>query len=134
MGEMTLREAFDRTDYELVRTGAGNRYEIPVSTPAILEVDGEVTGSAVSVCDRISASPFASIVPDTEGEPDGGIYVSTKLYDGETNEMFHVKMDRQTVRVFPKDDELSFETFRHFVEHVEGQLGVALEPRGEDGE
>ena len=120
----TLRDAYDETDYEIIETGAG--VEIPTATPAVLAFAESPDGRAGDVQARLERG-YTFIDAYTQNGQNGGIQVSAKVYDSETNEFLKVKLDRSSIRIFPDSDELSFETFRRFVTHVGEALDTDLE-------
>lgn len=125
MDSETLRRAYDRTDFEMVV--ATPALEVPTATPAVFTIADPPAGSADDVLARLEGEDWAFVTPYTEDGPDGGIFLSAKVYDAETNEFVKVRANRDSIRVFPDGEDLSFETFRRFVEHVGGALGTDLE-------
>lgn len=129
MTTQTIRDAYDRTDFEMVATGANEKYEVPMSTPGVFEfADPDEVRHGADVQNAIETGEYTTISPYLDDKRDGRYYLSTKVLASETNEFFHVKATRHGVRVFPKDEEFSFETFRSFVEHLEDELGAELIP------
>lgn len=120
-----LEEAYDQTAFEVIEQG---NLELPTSTPAVFEYndDGDVT-DASQARNAIESGDFALIAPHTKNGDDGQFYLSSKVYAAETNEFLHVKMGSSNVRVFPKDEDFSFETLTAIVEQLETALGTTLQ-------
>ena len=118
-----LRDAYEHTDFEIVETGAN--LEIPTSTSAAFSLSQEVDPAAFQ--NALHKNEYSFIAPYTERSR-----LSSKVYDAETNEFFHVKLSGSMLRVFPKSEEFSFETFTRVVEVVEDSVGVSLEYQEED--
>ena len=120
-----LQEAYEETGYDVVETGAG--VEVPTSTAAYFEYSDD--GCVTYVSDAraaIEAGDYALIAPATEEGEGDKFYLSSKILASGTNEFLHVKMNSAGVRVFPKDDDFSFETLEALVEHLESELGTSL--------
>jgi len=120
-----IQAAYEDTNYEVVAVGAGNKYEVPSSTPAVFTTEPEIT-SAAQVERALTGGECMTIAPHTERNGDGGFYVSSKVCVGDTNEFAHVKASNGLVRIFPKGDEFSRATLATLVERFEGELGVTL--------
>lgn len=119
MSDLALRDAFKETNFEMVATGAQDKYELPVSEGPSYRLGRRVDPELVK--DRLSSRDYSFIAPHTDLN-----YLSSKVYDAETNQFLHVKVTGDLMRVFPKDEDLSFETFKRFVETVE-EHAVELE-------
>lgn len=109
--------AYQDTDFEIVEQG--KNLEIPVSTPAVFETEKQIDTARLQ--NTLTRWKYSFIAPDT-----GDGYLSSKVYDPETNEFFHIKATSGRIRIFPKDDDFSFETFDRVVELIENEL-VELE-------
>jgi len=115
MSRDAIETGFEQTSFEMVRTGAQNKYELPVSEAARYRMD--VRPDPARFKETLSEHEYAFIAPHSELN-----YLSSKLLDCETNEFLHIKINGDLLRVFPKDEEFSFETFERFVtcvrEHI----------------
>lgn len=120
-----VSRAYEQTSFEMVATGAQNKYEVPVSEGAKYQLDQRVTASDFQA--SLERGDYAFIEPHIEDH-----YLSSKVLDAETNEFFHVKLRGDVLRVFPKDEEFSKETLARVVEAVEKRV-TALEWVNEDG-
>lgn len=111
-------EGYDQLDYEMVVTGNGN-YEIPVSTAAEYRMESEVDASVVKSV--LEESGYTFVAPNTQG-----VGLSSKVYDSDMNEFFHITVKKGSVFIFPKSDDLSEETFVGVVETINDEV-VGLE-------
>ena len=119
--ETDIERGYAQSDFEMVRTGAGNKYELPVSTPARYRMDADVDPSKFKKA--LDKQGYAFIAPYSERS-----YLSSKVLDTETNEFLHVKLNGDLLRVFPKSEEFSIDTFERIVECVNGHVaGIELE-------
>lgn len=119
-----LREAFEGTEFEVVETG---NLELPTATPAVLGFDDDPGfDSADEAAEALEGGDYAFLDVYTKDGEDGAFHLSSKVYDGETNQFLKIKMWRTQLNIFPDDDALTFETFRRFVEYVEEQFDVSL--------
>lgn len=121
----SIQQAYDVTDFEMVEVGNG--YEVPQSKPAHFEFsDPGVISDAVTAQNAIDAGDYTLIAPVVDNGEDDAFYFSSKVLASETNEFFHVKMNADGVRLYPKDAEFSFETLSQIVSHLETELGTDL--------
>lgn len=133
MNTDTLQDAYNEADYVIVQTGRDDMYEIPTATPAVFAFDEQPDGRAGDVQARLERG-YRFIDAYTQNRSNGGIHISTKVYDSETNQFLKIRMDRNTVRIFPDGKDLTFETFGRFVEHVCDALDTDLEFRPGESE
>ena len=121
-----MREGYDQTDFEMIECGAQGKYEVPTSTAAHFRLSQELTADEFQ--QGLESKGYAFIAPYIEGKK-----LDSKVYDGETNEFFHVKLYKNSLRVYPKDEDFSFETFQRAVNHA-AEMSSGLKLVGdEDG-
>ena len=108
MNPDAIEAGYEKTSFEMAATGAQNKYELPVSEAARYRMD--VSPDPERFKETLSNHEYAFIAPHSELN-----YLSSKLLDCETNEFLHVKVNGDLLRVFPKDEEFSFETFERLV-------------------
>lgn len=108
-----LQTAYERTGFEIVQQTPN--LELPVSTAAKFKPESEI--DAARFQNTLSRQGYTFIAPHRENN-----YLSSKVYDPETNEFFHVKVHPRMVRIFPKSEEFSFETFERAVTTIENNL------------
>ncbi|NUC75007.1 hypothetical protein HTZ84_22340 [Haloterrigena sp. SYSU A558-1] len=126
MGETSRREAYEQTKCEIVETGAGA--EIPVSTPAGYKASESVDPARLQ--NAFTRRGYTFIAPYREGG-----HLSSKVYDSETNEFFHIKVNESLVRIFPKSHDFSFATFDRALDTLERRVGeVNYVPQGTGGD
>lgn len=111
--ETERRSAYECTDFEIVPQG---NLELPVSTSAAYEADVDIDPGKLQ--NALSGTGYVFIAPYREGKR-----LSSKVYDSETNEFFHIKVGGSVVRIYPKDENFSFETFSRAVDAIGDVVG-----------
>lgn len=109
----TLQNAYQHTGFDTHVTGAGA--EVPISTSVVFETQSSVDPTALKPVLREHG--YACIVPDISQT-----LFASKLYDSETNEFLYAKIRPDAVRIFPKSEEFSFETFARFLAVIETEV------------
>lgn len=123
---VAIQQGFEQTNFEMVATGANDKYELPVSEAARYRLEKRLDPALLQ--NTLERRDYSFIAPYSELN-----YLSSKVYDAETNEFLHVKLNGDLLRVFPKDETLSLETFRRFVECVNKNV-AALDLEANDAE
>lgn len=123
---LSVQEGYDQTGFEMVATGANDNYELPVSEAARYRLEKRLDPALLQ--NTLERQGYSFIAPHSELN-----YLSSKVYDSETNEFLHVKLNGNLLRVFPKDESLSLETFRRFIECVNDNV-VSIELERERNE
>lgn len=127
-----LRAAFEGTDFEVVDNG---NLELPTATAAVLRLEEDPEfDSADAAAEALKGGDYAFIDTYARDGEDGKYHVYSKVYDGETNQFIKIKLWRRQLNVYPDDDDLTFDTFRRFVEHVEEQFDVPLSRKEDNDE
>ena len=121
-----LARGYAQTDFEMIATGAQNKYELPVSTPACYRLADAVTPNVFTA--TLDEHGYVCIAPFQEETR-----LSSKLLDTETNEFLHVKLIGTHLRIYPKSEEFSRETFDRLVTCVQTHL-TALTLEVDDAE
>lgn len=114
--EADLKRGYEQTGFEIVP--AGKNLELPVSDAATYRADEKVL--ACDLEGALDDHNYAFIAPYAEGN----WTFSSKLLDTETNEFLHIKLNGTAVRIFPKSEEFSFETFRRAVETIDENVAA----------
>lgn len=122
--EGEIERGYDQTHFEMVACGADQKYELPTSTAARYRMGSRTDPSAFKT--ELDKRGYAFIAPYQE---EG--YLSSKLLDTETNEFLHIKINGDLLRIFPKSEDFSIETFKRIVECVDTHV-VSIELEGGD--
>lgn len=108
--------ALEMISFEMVPTGAGDKYEVPVSKGPQFKLPRRVRGKRFQTA--VKRDGFMFIAAHTDG-----YYLSSKVLASDTNEFFHVKVTGDTLQVYPKDENFSKKTLESFINAVETHIG-----------
>lgn len=120
-----LREAYERTDFEMVDNGA---LKLPSSTPAHFTPDETISPKTAADLEENLPEPYAFISPtfNLSERDETEFQLHTRMYDSITNEDFSLKVFSELVLIFPKSERFSFKTFRRAVTTLEDLLDTDL--------
>jgi len=120
--KIKFSEGYNQTNFELVTHRSGN-YELPISSAAHYSTNENITIKIF--IDKLSNHNYCLIAPYKEQK-----YFSSKILDCKTNEFFHIKIINKKIRIYPKDENFSFETFERIVKYIdENIVSIKLEEK-----
>jgi len=108
-----IARAYEQTSFEMVATGADDKYELPVSEGAKYRLPERERASNLQ--SGLERGNYSFIAP----YKDGDYYLSSKVLDHETNEFMHLKLTGEILHIYPKDEEFSKETLKRVVSAIE---------------
>lgn len=106
-----IKKGYKQTDFEIVSAGGNDQYELPVSESVCYRMKKSIDVNKFE--NKLSDYEYTFISPYSKID-----YLSSKIYDSETNEFFHIKINDNKIRIYPKSEEFSMKTFKRFVNCV----------------
>lgn len=121
---LAMKKEYDETDFHILE--AGNGYEIPESKPATIELSDSLTSSTLrEVRESISDGGYTmlDVFIDESSQT-----LTAKVFDSEENLFFNLKVDSNSIRVYPrKESEIS--VFLRFFEFIQSEIDDRAKPQ-----
>lgn len=123
---LALKEAFDGSSFQMVSTT--DQLSVPTSEPATIKLSGSLEYNAVEGIKSQMEDEGYLLVDSFQQE--GSLYLSTKVFDKQKENVFRIKASGDEIRVFPQDEGRTLGSFLRFHEFIQNHVdpNATVEP------
>lgn len=113
ISEECILNGYEQTNFELITQS--ENYKLPVSSAANYSTLENIKINKYT--NKLSNNDYILISPYKKQN-----YLSSKIFDVETNEFFHIKVIEDTIQIYPKNKNFSFEIFKRIIRFINNNI------------
>lgn len=119
------KKAYNQMDFRICKVN--DTLQMPASKPAVLNFDWDDEGNCVSdIKSSLSGCDGYIFINLYTEEDQNEFYITSTVYDVESNSRFDIRMDKESIRLFEKRDGIELESVDRFIQFIENNLSVSL--------